>query len=56
MKQEENNTTTKHTEVTMSSLIGKIKRSWNMFFDNSEVFKDRPLYRYEMILHIWRSR
>ncbi len=40
----------------MSSTIGKIKRSWNMFFDNSEVFKDRPSYRYEIILNIWRLR
>jgi hypothetical protein len=36
--------------------MSKIRRTLNILFDRSEAFQDRPSYRYEIILNIWRTR
>jgi hypothetical protein len=34
---------------------GKLRRTINMLFDESETFQDNPLFRYEIILSIWKE-
>ena len=36
--------------------MSKLIRTINILFDRSEAFKDRPSYKYEVILHIWKSK
>lgn len=33
----------------------KLYRTFRMLGDKSEVFDDRPFYRWEVIAHIWNS-
>jgi len=34
----------------------KIRRTINILLDKSEVFQERPFYRYSVILNIWRQQ
>jgi hypothetical protein len=42
-------------KTNLTNWKNKLRRTIGMLLDESEIFQEDPLYRYQIILHIWKN-
>lgn len=42
--------------MNLTNWKGKLRRTFNILLDNSEIFQERPSFRYKIIQKIWEEK
>lgn len=45
-----------NTNRKIGIFLSKLRRSFDMLFDRSEIFDEEPWFRYQIISNIWKDK